>query len=321
MRAMRVSKFGGSDALQCDEIPVPEPGPGQARIKIEFAGVNYSDVQRCAGQFGGELPMTLGGEGAGQVDAVAPDVTVVRPGDRVTYAMQPGSYADYAIVQAWKLVPIPADIETRAAAAVINQGLTAHYLSQSAYPVRDGDTILVHAAAGGVGLLLTQMAKMRGARVIGTVSTEEKAAVARAAGAEVIVHTQQDFEAEVKRLTDGKGVNVVYDSVGKATFDKGLNCLKPRGFMVLYGQASGDVAPVDPLTLNAKGALYLTRTSMAYYMPDRAELLNRANDLFEWMRTGKLQVRIDQVIPLTKASRALEYMANRQSKGKVLLVA
>ncbi len=321
MQAIRVHQFGDVDVLSMDQVPVPEPGPGEVRVKLEVAGVNFIDIYHRSGQYKGALPLTLGQEGAGVVDAVGPNVTEFRPGDRVAYASQQGSYAQYQIVSSWRLALIPAAISTQQAAAVMLQGLTAHYLCFSTYPLRPGDTALVHAAAGGVGLLLVQIAKRCGARVLGTVSTGEKAQLAREAGAdEVILYTQTDFEAEAKRLTGGKGVNVVYDSVGKTTFDKSLNCLKPRGYMVLFGQSSGAVPPLDPQVLNAKGALFLTRPTLVFYTADRQELLSRTNDLFTWMASGDLKVRIDRTFPLAQAAEAHRYMQGRQSKGKVLLI-
>ncbi len=321
MRAIRVHRFGGPEVLSYEEVPIPEPGPGEARVKIEAVGVNFIDIYHRTGQYRGLLPITLGVEAAGVVDTVGPEVSEVRPGDRVAYATQQGSYAEYAVVPAWKLVPLPEGLDSRQAAAVMLQGMTAHYLTHSTYPLRPGDTALVHAAAGGVGLLLVQMAKRRGARVIGTVSTEEKARLARQVGAdEVILYTQADFEAETKRLTEGKGVNVVYDSVGKATFDQSLNCLKPRGMIVLFGQSSGAVPPLDPQVLNIKGSLFLTRPLLAHYIADRAELLWRANDLFKWMAAGELSVRIDRTFPLAEAAAAQRALASRQTMGKLLLI-
>lgn len=321
MKAVRVHSFGGPEVLSYEEVPLPEPGPGEARVKVEAAGVNFIDIYHRTGQYRGQLPLTLGMEAAGVVDAIGAGVTEVQPGDRVAYAMQQGSYAEYAIVPAWKLVPVPDAIELRSAAAVMLQGMTAHYLTHSTYPLQPGDTVLVHAAAGGVGLLLVQLAKRRGARVIGTVSTEEKARLAREMGAdEVILYTQADFETEVRRLTDGRGVDVVYDSVGRATFDKSLNCLRPRGYLVLYGQSSGAVPPFDPQVLNAKGSLFLTRPSLGHYAATREELLERANELFQWMIAGELTVRIDQTYPLAEAAAAHQYMEGRQTKGKVLLI-
>jgi NADPH2:quinone reductase len=248
-------------------------------------------------------------------------VTDVKAGDRVAYASVQGSYAEYAVAPAWRLVPIPKDVDSQRAAAMMIQGLTAHYLAVSTYPLKKGDTALVHAAGGGTGGLLVQIAKMRGARVIGTVSTEEKAALAREAGAdEVILYTQTDFEVEVKRLTDGAGVDVVYDSVGKDTFDKSLNCLRRRGYMVLYGASSGAVPPLDPQVLNAKGSIYLTRPFLAHYTADRAELMGRVKDLFQWIAAGKLKIRIDKTFPLAQAAEAHRYLEGRQSKGKILLL-
>jgi NADPH2:quinone reductase len=248
-------------------------------------------------------------------------VADLKPGHRVAYAIHQGAYAEYALVPTAKLVPIPEAIDTGSAAAAMLQGMTAHYLSHTTYPLRPGDTALVHAAAGGVGLLLVQMAKRRGARVIGTVSTEEKARLAREFGAdEVILYTQADFETETRRLTDGAGVNVVYDAVGVTTFEKGLNCLKPRGTMVLYGHASGPVPPLDPRVLYAKGSLFLTRPSLVHYAAEREELLNRAGDLFEWMKAGELRVRIDQTYPLSEAAEAHHYLESRKTRGKLLLI-
>ena len=321
MRAIRVSQFGGPEVLRYEEVPFPEPGAGEARVKIEAVGVNFIDTYHRTGLYPGQLPITPGMEGAGPVDAVGPEVADLKIGDRVAYAMQQGSYAEYAIVPSWKLAPIPDDVATPLAAAVMLQGMTAHYLTHSTYPLQPGDVALVHAAAGGVGLLLVQIAKRRGARIIGTVSTEEKARLAREAGAdEVILYTQTDFEAETRRQTDGQGVNVVYDSVGITTFDKSLNCLKPRGYLVLYGQSSGPVAPFDSQILRARGSLFLTRPSLAHYMADRAELLERTSDLFEWIAAGELQVRIDQTFPLPEASEAHRYLEGRKTRGKLLLI-
>ncbi len=321
MKAIRVHEYGDSEALRYEDAPLPEPGQGEARVKIEAAGVNFIDVYHRNGLYPGQLPITPGMEGAGVVDAIGPAVSALNPGDRVAYAMHQGSYAEYAVVPAWKLVPIPDSVDARSAAALMLQGMTAHYLSHTTYPLQPGDTALVHAAAGGVGLLLVQMAKRCGARVIGTVSTEEKARLARQAGAdEVIIYTQTDFETETRRLTGGAGVNVVYDSVGKTTFDKSLNCLKPRGYLVLYGQSSGPVSPLNPQVLAAKGSLFLTRPSLAHYTADRAELLERAGDLFEWVAAGELQVRIDQTFPLAQAAEAHRYLEARKTRGKLLLI-
>jgi NADPH2:quinone reductase len=246
MKAVRVHQYGGLEALKVEEIPLPEPGEGEARVKIEAVGVNFIDIYHRIGRYQGTLPLTLGQEAAGTVEAVGPGVTEVRPGDRVAYAMVQGSYAEFAIAPAWRLISLPAGVDAQHAAAVAIQGMTAHYLTRSTYPLKEGETALVHAAGGGTGQLLVQLAKARGARVIGTASTEEKAALAREAGAdEIILYTQADFEVEVKRLTDNRGVEVVYDSVGKDTFDKSLNCIRRRGYMVLYGQSSGSVPPVN----------------------------------------------------------------------------
>jgi len=321
MKAVRVHQYGGLEMLKYEEVPTPEPGEGEARVKIDAVGVNFIDIYHRIGRYQGTLPLTLGQEAAGTVDAVGSNVTDVKPGDRVVYASVQGSYAEYAIAPAWRLVPVPSGVNAQQATAVMIQGMTAHYLTFSTYPLKEGETALVHAAGGGTGQLLVQIAKRRGARVIGTVSTEEKAARAREAGAdEVILYTQVDFEAEVKRLTNNVGVHVVYDSVGKDTFDKSLNCLRRRGYMVLYGQSSGSVPPVDPQTLNAKGSLYLTRPFLAHYTADRTELLSRVNDLFKWIAAGDLKVRVDKTFPLTQAADAHRYLEDRQSKGKILLI-
>lgn len=321
MKAVRVHQYGGLESLKVEDLPVPDPGEGEARVKIEAAGVNFIDIYHRLGRYQGSLPLTLGQEAAGTVEAVGSNVAEVKPGDRVAYASVQGSYAEYAIAPAWRLIPIPTGVDSKQAAAAMIQGMTAHYLALSTYPLKEGETALVHAAGGGTGQLLVQIAKRRGARVIGTVSTEEKAALARAAGAdEVILYTQTDFEAEVKRLTNNVGVDVVYDSVGKDTFDKSLNCLRRRGYMVLYGASSGAVPPLDPQVLNAKGSLYLTRPFLGHYTADRAELLQRVNDIFSWMAAGELKVRIDKTFPLAEAAEAHRYLEGRQSKGKILLI-
>ena len=321
MKAVRVHKYGGPEVLTLEEIPVPEPKAGEARVKIEAAGVNYIDIYQRTGLYPMKTPFTLGTEGAGIVDAVGPDVTEVKKGDRVGYVMIPGSYAEYAIVAAARLVPIPPNIEARLAAALMLQGMTAHYLTHNTYPLKKGDTALIHAAAGGVGLLLIQIAKQLGAKVIGTVSTEAKAKLAKEAGADhVILYTQTDFLAEVKKLTDGRGLEVVYDSVGQTTFDKSLECLKPRGYMVLFGQSSGPVAPFDPARLAARGSLFLTRPSLAHYSLDRAELLQRASDIFNWAAAGTLKVRIDKSFPMAEAAEAHRQLEGRKTTGKVILL-
>jgi len=321
MKAVRVHAYGGPEALIYEDVPLPEPGEGKVRVKIAATGINFIEVYQRSGQYQGATPFTAGGEAAGVVDAVGPGVTALKPGDRVAYSGEPGAYAEYAIATAARLVPVPAGIDLRQAAAVMLQGMTAHYLAFSTYPLGERDTALVHAAAGGVGHLLVQIAKLRGARVIGTVSTEEKERLARAAGAdEVIRYTEQDFEVETRQLTHGRGVDVVYDSVGKTTFDQSLNCLRPRGCLALYGQSSGAVAPLNPQVLNAKGSLFLTRPSLAHYTQTREELLWRSGDLFGWMQSGQLKVRIDQTWPLAEAPAAHRYLEDRQSKGKLLLI-
>jgi NADPH:quinone reductase len=321
MKAIRVHETGGPDVLRLDDIPVPEPGAGQVRVKLEATGINFIDIYMRAGQYKRELPLTLGSEGAGVVDAVGPGVAEPRVGQRVASASMAGAYAEYAIAPAENMVPVPDGVDTQVAAAVMLQGMTAHYLSHSTYPLKAGETALVHAAAGGVGALLVQIARRLGVRVIATVGSEAKAQVARDSGAdEVILYTQADFEAETKRLTGGKGVDVVYDSVGKTTFDKSLNCLRPRGYLVLFGQSSGAVPPFDPQTLNAKGSLFLTRPTLVHYIATRDELLWRSQALFDWIRSGELTVRIDRTYSLAEAGAAQTALASRETKGKVLLI-
>ena len=321
MKAILVHKHGGPEVLILEDIPAPEPQAGEARIKIEATGVNFIDIYHRTGLYPLKTPFMLGMEGAGVVDAVGGNVTAVKKGDRVAYAMVLGSYAEYAIVPAAKLVPLPADIDSQTAAALMLQGMTAHYLTHSTYPLKQGETALVHAAAGGVGLLLVQIAKMRGARVIGTVSTDAKAQLAKQAGAgEMVLYTQTDFLTAVKKFTGGQGVHVVYDSVGATTFEKSLDCLRPRGYLVLFGQSSGPVAPFDPGKLAAKGSLFLTRPSLAHYTLDRAELLQRAGDLFNWTASGKLRIRVDKVLPLSQAVEAHRLLEGRKTTGKIILV-
>ena len=320
MKAVRVHKYGGPEVLTIDDIPIPEPKTGEARVKIEAIGLNFIDIYHRIGLYPLQTPFTLGMEGAGVVDALGDGVTGVKKGDRVAYAMIPGSYAEYAIVPAAKLVPVPANIDAKSAAAIMLQGMTAHYLTHSTYVLNPSDTALVHAAAGGVGLLLIQIAKMLGATVIGTVSTEAKAQLAKQAGAdEVILYTQSDFLAEVKKITDGRGVHVVYDSVGATTFDKSLDCLRPRGYLVLFGQSSGPVPPFDPGKLAAKGSLFLTRPTLAHYTLTRAELLQRSGDLFNWTAAGKLRLRIDKTFSLAEATEAHRQLEGRKTTGKVIL--
>lgn len=320
MKAVQVKNPGSAEAMQLADVPVPKPGPGQALVKLAASGVNFIDVYFRIGLYKADLPITLGSEGAGSVEAVGEGVTDIGVGDRVAYAMARGSYAEYAAVPAAHLVKIPEHVDFVTAAAAMLQGMTAHYLTHSTYPLKSGDTCLVHAAAGGAGGLTVQMAKMLGARVFGTVSTDEKASVAREHGVdEAIIYTRQDFEAEVKRLTDGKGVDVVYDSVGKTTFEKSLNSLRPRGLLALFGQSSGPVPPFDPSILNGKGSLYLTRPSLAHYVATRSELLWRAGDVLNWIESGKLKLRVDRTYPLAEAAQAHRDLEGRKTAGKLVL--
>jgi len=321
MKAVRVHQNGDPEVLRYEDIPVPEPGAGEARVKIEAIGLNYIDIYQRTGLYPLKVPFTLGMEGAGIVDAVGANVVEVKEGDRVAYSMHLGSYAEYAVVPAWKLVPLPRSVDSRSAAAVMLQGMTAHYLTRNTYPLKKGETALVHAAAGGVGLLLIQVAKRSGATVFGTVSTEEKAKLAREAGAdEVILYTQTDFLTEVKRLTNGAGVHVVYDSVGKDTFEKSLDCLRPRGYLVLFGNSSGPVPLFDLGRLAGKGSLFATRPTLLHYSGNREELLQRCNDLFGWIESGKLKLRIDKTFPLSEAAEAQRQLEGRKTTGKVLLI-
>ena len=320
MRALRIRATGGPDALSEERVPIPVPGTGDARVRVEFAGVNFIDIYKRTGLYTVPLPTTLGEEGAGIVEAVGAGVTDVRPGDRVAWASVLGAYAEYALVPAKRLVPVPATVDTRIAAAVMLQGMTAHYLATSTYPLKHGDRCLVHAAAGGVGLLLVQIAKRRGAYVIGTAGSDEKAELARAAGAdEVIIYTRQDYVQEVKRLTDGRGVEVIYDSVGKTTFVPGFDALAQRGMMVLFGQSSGPADPIDPQLLNQKGSLFLTRPTLAHYTASRDELVRRSGELFEWIAHEQLSVRIGAEYPLKDAGEAHRALEGRRTTGKVVL--
>jgi NADPH2:quinone reductase len=321
MKAIQVKETGGPEQMQLVDIPKPQPGPKDALVKIAASGVNFIDVYFRIGLYKADLPVVLGMEAAGVVEAVGKEVTEVRPGDRVAYAMARGSYAEYAVVPAWQLVKIPDGIGLNSAAAAMLQGMTAHYLTHSAFHLKSGDTCLVHAAAGGAGRLIVQMAKMLGARVLGTTSTEAKAEIARQVGIdEVIFYTKQDFEVEVKRLTSGRGVDVVYDSVGAPTYMQGLNCLRPRGMMVLFGQSGGKVPPIDPTILNTKGSLFLTRPSMAHYCANREELLGRAGDVLQWIASGKLKLAIDRTYPLAQAAQAHRDLESRATAGKILLI-
>jgi NADPH2:quinone reductase len=321
MKAIRIEQPGGPENLQLEEIAVPKPGPEEVLVKLEASGVNFIDVYHRTGLYKMPLPFTLGMEGAGTVERAGERVIDWSPGDRVAWAMTSGSYAEYAVVPESKLVRVPDGVDTRAAAASMLQGMTAHYLTRSTFPLKSGDTALVHAAAGGAGLLITQLAKSVGARVIGTVSTEEKAKLARDAGAdEVILYTQQDFEAETKRITNGKGVDVVYDSVGVTTFQKSLSSLRPRGMLVLFGQSSGPVPPFELAVLNQKGSLYVTRPSLNHYVLTREELIWRADELFTAILNGKLKVRIDKEYPLSEAAQAHRDLESRKTTGKLLLI-
>ncbi|PYP18694.1 MAG: NADPH:quinone reductase [Gemmatimonadetes bacterium] len=321
MKGIRVHAPGGPEALRYEDVAQPSPTAGQVLVKVEAAGVNYIDVYQRNGLYKMATPFTLGQEAAGVVSAVGAGVTDPKVGDRVVYASILGAYAEYAVVPADRVVVLPEGVTTRQAAAVMVQGMTAHYLACTTYPLKTGDTCLVHAAAGGVGLLLCQVASRRGARVIGTVSTREKAALAREAGArDVILYTEQDFETEVKRLTNGLGLQVVYDSVGKTTFDMGLNCLTRRGMMVLYGQSSGPIGSFDPQVLMQKGSLFLTRPTIAHYIATRAELVTRAGEVLSWLKSGTLKVRIEHEFSLAEAAEAHRALEARKTTGKLLLI-
>jgi NADPH:quinone reductase len=321
VKAVRVHAPGGPEALRVEDVPEPQPKPGEAVVRVEAAGVNFIDVYHRTGLYKSSMPVTLGQEGAGTVVAVAPDVREVKVGDRVAWASTLGAYAEKAAVPAARLVRLPDGLSAKQGAAAMLQGMTAHYLATSTHPLAPGETCLVHAGAGGVGLLLTQIAKRRGARVLTTVSTEEKARRSRAAGAdETIDYTKQDFETEVKRLTGGRGVDVVYDSVGRTTFDKGLACLRPRGLMALFGQSSGPVPPLDAQVLSQRGSLYLTRPTLAHYTATREELLARAGDVLSWVADGSLKLTMEREFPLAEAAAAHRALEGRQTTGKVLLV-
>jgi NADPH:quinone reductase len=320
MKAIRVSECGGPEQLRLEEIAVPAPGPKQVRVKLHASGVNFIDVYFRIGLYKADLPFTPGMEAAGVVEAVGDDVTTFTPGDRVAYAMTRGSYAECALVPADTLVKVPDNVELGDAAAVMLQGMTAHYLSHSTFPLDGSHTALIHAAAGGTGALLVQMAKMRGARVIATVGSEAKAARAREAGAdEVILYNQQDFEVEARRLTGGAGVHVVYDSVGASTFHKSINSLRPRGMMVTFGNASGAVPAIEPLLLSQKGSLFLTRPTLANYNQTRDELMWRSGDILRWLGSGALKLHVHRTYPLAEAAQAHRDLESRASTGKLLL--
>ncbi|OQY87126.1 MAG: NADPH:quinone reductase [Chloroflexi bacterium UTCFX4] len=321
MRAVRIHETGEPDVLRYDEIDTPAPGENQVRVKLNAIGINYIDVYHRVGLYPLPLPAILGREGAGVIDAVGANVTDAKIGERVAFVLDAPSYAEYALVSAQRIVRVPDAVSFKDAAAALLQGLTAHYLCFNTYPLKPNEWCLIHAAAGGAGQLAVQVAKIRGARVIGTVSTEEKARVARAAGCdEVILYSQTDFVAETRRITAGQGLPVVYDSVGKDTWQGSLNCLAPRGMLVLWGNASGAVPPIDPLLLMNKGSLYLTRPTLGHYIATRAEYAARANDLFQWMAEGKLRVRIDKQFSLRDAADAHRYLASRAAMGKILLI-
>lgn len=321
MKAIRVEKYGGPEVLVYTDVEKPSPKAQEALVKIEAIGVNFIDVYHRTGLYPMPLPFTPGSEAAGAVEAVGPEVSDFQVGDRVAYAMSPGAYEEYAAVPTSKLVKLPDNVDARRAAAAMLQGMTAHYLVTSTYPLKKGNTALVHAAAGGVGLLLIQMAKLTGARIFGTVSTEEKARLAREAGAdEVIIYTEHDFQEEVKRLTEGRGVQVVYDSVGKTTFMQSLDSLAPRGLLALFGQSSGPVPPFDAALLAQKGSLFLTRPSLAQYTATREELLWRAGEVLTWINEGKVKLRIGKIFPLAEAAEAHRQLEGRATTGKVLLI-
>jgi NADPH2:quinone reductase len=319
VKAIQVQEHGGPEQLKLVDVPKPSPGPKDALVRIAASGVNFIDLYFRKGLYKADLPFTPGSEAAGTVEAIGSEVKEVSVGDRVAYAMVRGSYAEYAVVPAAQLVKLPDGIDLESAAAAILQGMTAQYLTHSTYAVQPDDVCLVHAAAGGTGGLIVQMAKARSGRVIGTVSTEEKVKTAREAGIdETIIYTQMDFEAEVRRFAAG-GVHVVYDSVGKTTFEKSLGCLRPRGTLALFGQSSGPVPPIDPQILNTRGSVYLTRPSLAHYMLTREELLWRAGDVLAAVASGKLRIRIDRTYPLAQAVEAHRALESRATMGKVLL--
>jgi NADPH2:quinone reductase len=321
MKAIQILKTGGPDVLNLSELAMPEPKEGEALIRVEASGVNFIDTYFREGRYPATLPYTLGQEAAGTVEAVGVCVTEVKVGDRVAWCGVPGTYAEYAAAPSGRLVKIPSELSTDQAAAALLQGMTAHYLTHSTYAIQRGDTVLVHAGAGGMGLLLTQIAKMRGARVITTVSTEEKAALSRAAGAdEVILYNDVPFDEEVKRLTDEAGLPVVYDSVGKTTFEQSLKSLRPRGLVALYGGASGAVPPFDLIRLSTMGSLFVTRPTLKDYIATRGDLEWRARDVFGWVADGSLKVRMEHTYPLAEAAQAHRDLEGRKTTGKVLLV-
>jgi NADPH2:quinone reductase len=321
MKAIRISQNGGPEVLTLEDVSLPEPKEGEARVRVEAVGVNFIEIYFRQGLYKTALPFTPGGECAGTVSAVGPGVSALKPGDRVATVNAAGSYAEETVVKADRLVPLPPGVTARQGAAAMLQGMTAHYLTTSTYTLKPGDVCVIHAAAGGVGLLLCQMAKKLGARVIGTASTAEKTALAKAAGADrVVLYTTEDFVAAAREFTGGRGVNVIYDSVGKTTFEKGFDALAPRGMMALFGQASGPVAPLDPQLLNQKGSVCLARPSLFHYIASREELLQRAGDVLGWVKDGSLMLRMEHDFPLAKAADAHRALEGRKTTGKVLLI-
>jgi NADPH:quinone reductase len=321
MKAIRIHEPGGIDKLVYEEVSAPSPGSGQVMVKIRAIGLNFIDVYFRTGLYKAPMPFIPGMEAAGIVETVGENVCDLTPGDRVAYAGVAGAYAEFAAVNSWQLAKLPDNLDYNTGAAMMLQGVTAHYLAFSAYPLKSGETILIHAAAGGVGLLLSQIAKKIGAKVIGTVSTEEKAILSKTAGVDhVILYTQKDFEREVETITGGSGVDVIYDSVGRTTFEKGLNCLRRRGMMVLFGQSSGPVPPIDMNVLNQKGSLYVTRPGLAHYTANRDELQRRAGDIMQWISDGSLKIRIDRTFSLKDAAQAHHALEARETAGKVLLL-
>jgi NADPH:quinone reductase len=321
MKAIQLTQTGGPEVLKLVDVPTPKPKPNEALVEIKASGVNFADIYFREGRYPAQLPLVLGQEAAGVVVETGSDVKQLKPGDRVAYSGAPGAYAEYAAVPAHVLVKIPEKLDFEQATAVMLQGMTAHYLCRSTYALKRGETALIHAAAGGVGLLLVQMVHQIGARIIATVSSEEKAALARSAGADhVVLYTQSDFEIETKKITGNEGVHVVYDSVGKTTFDKGLNVLRRRGYMVLFGGSSGPVPPIDPIVLSQKGSLFLTRPSLAHYIATREELEWRAGDVLGMVADGKLKLRIAHRYPLSQAQQAHYDLQGRKTTGKLLLL-
>lgn len=321
MRAIQILSTGGPEVLTLRELPTPAPGPSEALIRVEACGVNFIDTYFREGRYAAELPYTLGQEAAGVVVSIGSEVSTVKPGDRVAWCGVPGTYAEYAVAPAARLIVLPEHLSSQEAAAALLQGMTAHYLAYSTYAIRQGDTVLIHAGAGGMGLILTQIAKRLGARVFTTVSTEAKAALSREAGAdEVILYTQEPFDEAVRRLTGGAGIPVVYDSVGKTTFLQSLKCLQPRGLMALYGGASGAVPPFDLIQLSSMGSLFVTRPTLRDYVSTREDLEWRANDIFRWVAEGDLKLHLEYTYPLAEAAQAHRNLEGRKTTGKLLLL-